>query len=110
MTVAPRGSWKGTGGWGGAGLLFLLRIPIHSSDLLPTSTPFSESPRSHPRISSLGRKMTQDSSNTEWKNRGSGKEIGQQPLRKPAGLQVEDWSGMRGLGLVILPCGEQGLL
>lgn len=83
MSAVPRGFWKGTGCWGAARFLFLLYISIQSSDILPNSTPFPETPQSHPRISNLGRKTMQDSSNTEWKNCGSGKEIGQQPLGKP---------------------------
>lgn len=78
----PQRLLERTGGWGGARFLFLLCISIHSSDILPTSTPFHEAPQSHPRIRNLGRKTMQDSSNTEWKNCGSGKEIGQQPLGK----------------------------
>ena len=110
MSAVPRGFWKGTGGWGAARFLFLLYISIHSSDILPNSTPFPETPQSHPRISNLGRKTMQDSSNMEWKTAVLGTRLGSSHWGSRASIHVEDWSGMRVLGLVIPPCGEQGLL
>ena len=87
-TTIPRGSRKGTGGWGGS--RFLSLFCTHSLDILSTSTPLAPNNTKSRQNQHSGRENNAGQFyNTEWKTMVLGSRLGSRHLGYPACFQVE---------------------